>query len=361
MDLYDSGNMSLRFVLHPALARISDQRGITGLETAIILISFIVVASVFAFTVLSAGLFAAEKGKESTYAGVKQAQTALIQNGRVGASAVLPTMLDDAEDGWTTPNPDVANSLDLSDRKEGSAALTITIDAGFTTGLVARENIGSGTDISDHYSVRLWMKVNLDVAAGVLELLLDNNTNCASPIEAIPLPALHAASGWQRVQIKLTDPSLLTGVRCTGLQAASDPGALEVYVDQIESPPEVVQLQIPLTITGGKGINMRPAADSDEDGLFSDETALHSLIVLISDKDQSVSDVAWTVQWLGKGDDDWLLETGEQLLLTLEMKGLDPIPTEARSMDITLIPSSGGRLRWEITTPNVIDSVVLLR
>ena len=29
-----------------------DQRGITGLETAIILIAFVVVASVFAFTVL---------------------------------------------------------------------------------------------------------------------------------------------------------------------------------------------------------------------------------------------------------------------------------------------------------------------
>ena len=40
-----------------------DQRGITGLETAIILIAFIVVASVFAYTVLSAGIFSSEKGK----------------------------------------------------------------------------------------------------------------------------------------------------------------------------------------------------------------------------------------------------------------------------------------------------------
>ena len=34
-----------------------EQRGITGLETAIILIAFVVVASVFAYTVLSAGIF----------------------------------------------------------------------------------------------------------------------------------------------------------------------------------------------------------------------------------------------------------------------------------------------------------------
>ncbi|HUV53535.1 MAG TPA: archaellin/type IV pilin N-terminal domain-containing protein, partial [Dehalococcoidia bacterium] len=38
-----------------------DERGITGLETAIILIAFVVVASVFAYTVLSAGIFSSQK------------------------------------------------------------------------------------------------------------------------------------------------------------------------------------------------------------------------------------------------------------------------------------------------------------
>ena len=35
----------------------SDSRGITGLETAIVLIAFVVVSSVFAFAALSTGLF----------------------------------------------------------------------------------------------------------------------------------------------------------------------------------------------------------------------------------------------------------------------------------------------------------------
>ena len=39
-----------------------DQRGLTGIETAIILIAFVVVASVFAFTVLTTGIFSAEQG-----------------------------------------------------------------------------------------------------------------------------------------------------------------------------------------------------------------------------------------------------------------------------------------------------------
>ena len=47
-----------------------DNRGITGLETAIILIAFIVVAAVFAFTVMTTGLFSTEKAKTTAQAGI---------------------------------------------------------------------------------------------------------------------------------------------------------------------------------------------------------------------------------------------------------------------------------------------------
>jgi flagellin FlaB len=54
-----------------------DQKGITGLETAIILIAFVVVAAVFAYTVLSAGLFSTQKSQEAVYAGLKETQGTL--------------------------------------------------------------------------------------------------------------------------------------------------------------------------------------------------------------------------------------------------------------------------------------------
>ncbi len=57
------------------------QAGITGLETAIILIAFVVVASVFAFTVLSAGIFSSERSKETIYAGVDETKTTLAPRG----------------------------------------------------------------------------------------------------------------------------------------------------------------------------------------------------------------------------------------------------------------------------------------
>jgi archaeal flagellin FlaB len=54
-----------------------EQKGITGLETAIILIAFVVVAAVFAYTVLSAGLFSTQKSQEAVYAGLKETQGTL--------------------------------------------------------------------------------------------------------------------------------------------------------------------------------------------------------------------------------------------------------------------------------------------
>jgi flagellin FlaB len=53
------------------------QKGITGLETAIILIAFVVVAAVFAYTVLSAGLFSSQKSSEAVYAGMEEAESTL--------------------------------------------------------------------------------------------------------------------------------------------------------------------------------------------------------------------------------------------------------------------------------------------
>ena len=60
-----------------------DERGITGLETAIILIAFVVVAAVFSFAVLSAGTFATDKSKDAIYSGISQVQSTMEMKGSV--------------------------------------------------------------------------------------------------------------------------------------------------------------------------------------------------------------------------------------------------------------------------------------
>jgi len=67
--------------------RMRDERGITGLETAIILIAFVVVAAVFAFVVLSTGLFSSERGKEAVYAGLAKTRgTMELSSGVIATS-----------------------------------------------------------------------------------------------------------------------------------------------------------------------------------------------------------------------------------------------------------------------------------
>lgn len=66
---------------------LNHEKGITGLETAIILIAFVVVAAVFAYTALSAGLFSTQKSQEAVYAGLREAQSTLELRGGVIAVA----------------------------------------------------------------------------------------------------------------------------------------------------------------------------------------------------------------------------------------------------------------------------------
>ena len=61
------------------------QSGITGLETAIVLIAFVVVSSVFAFAALSTGLFSSDKSKETIAAGLSEARGTVEVRGSVVA------------------------------------------------------------------------------------------------------------------------------------------------------------------------------------------------------------------------------------------------------------------------------------
>jgi archaeal flagellin FlaB len=56
---------------------LQNEKGITGLETAIILIAFVIVASVLAYVVISSGLFSSQKAKDAVNAGIEQTRSTL--------------------------------------------------------------------------------------------------------------------------------------------------------------------------------------------------------------------------------------------------------------------------------------------
>jgi len=59
------------------------QDGVTGLETAIILIAFVIVASVFAYVVLSAGLFSSQKAKQAVNEGLESTMSTVELKGSI--------------------------------------------------------------------------------------------------------------------------------------------------------------------------------------------------------------------------------------------------------------------------------------
>ncbi|MDD1663505.1 MAG: flagellin [Methanomicrobiales archaeon] len=67
----------------------------TGLEAAIVLIAFVVVAAVFSYVVLGAGFFTTQKAQQVVYSGVQQASSNLLILGEVyGNSTVNPPVID---------------------------------------------------------------------------------------------------------------------------------------------------------------------------------------------------------------------------------------------------------------------------
>lgn len=63
------------------------EHGITGIETAIVMIAFVVVAAVFAFVVLSTGIFASERGKETIFAALAKTRGSMALTGGVLATS----------------------------------------------------------------------------------------------------------------------------------------------------------------------------------------------------------------------------------------------------------------------------------
>jgi flagellin FlaB len=67
----------------PRLVRqfLQQKRGIIGLEAAIVLIAFVIIAAAFSFMVVNQGLYATERGKTVIQEGLKQASTPLTIDG----------------------------------------------------------------------------------------------------------------------------------------------------------------------------------------------------------------------------------------------------------------------------------------
>jgi archaeal flagellin FlaB len=122
------------------------QKGITGLETAIILIAFVTVASVLGYSVLSAGIFSAEKGKAAVYSGLSQAQASMQVKGSVYATTLADAV---TEVSFTLASVLNDQTVDMTDTTgDNTLVINYTDSNGDTATNVAwtAEQVGGGND-----------------------------------------------------------------------------------------------------------------------------------------------------------------------------------------------------------------------
>ncbi len=124
-----------------------NDEGFTGLEAAIVLIAFVVVAAVFSYVVLGAGFFTTQKAQETVHTSVQQTTSAVELSG--------PVSIEASSDGTKVAN--VTFYLQLAAGGNGVDMSKVTYT------LATSQNITSYDHNGVHY---LWVKQNTPIDAG---------------------------------------------------------------------------------------------------------------------------------------------------------------------------------------------------
>ena len=156
-----------------SIYRAREERGITGLETAIVLIAFVVVAAVFSFVVLSTGLFSAERGKETVYAGLQKTRGSMELTGGVIAES-NGTAITDISFGLTLAAGGDSVNLDAADAT--NRTVISYIDSAVSTPdltYVATEVVGDDDSLLEPGELTT---IDIDMTAECACTLAENST-----------------------------------------------------------------------------------------------------------------------------------------------------------------------------------------
>ena len=142
-----------------ALRKLSrGERGITGLETAIILIAFVVVAAVFAYTVLSAGIFSTQKSQETVYSGLEEASGSMqIKSGVIAEDGDADLDIDTLK--FVVSNSAGGGAIDLTEPDD-------TVDDGIPDAGSTHKMIVSYLDEGQRFVDVAWTATELGYGDG---------------------------------------------------------------------------------------------------------------------------------------------------------------------------------------------------
>ena len=129
------------------------QRGITAIETSIVLIAFVIVASVFGFTALNTGMLSSEKSRETVQEGLEETSASLALRGGVIATGNAGKTGIDTIKFYLTPAAQSAGPVDFSTTRtvvtylDSNNSLNCTAGGTGSCSWAANWVIGSGDQI----------------------------------------------------------------------------------------------------------------------------------------------------------------------------------------------------------------------
>jgi len=186
-----------------------EQRGMTGLETAIILIAFVTVAAVFGYAVLSAGLFSAERGKETINAGLQQAKANMEISGSVIVSA---NDTHATQVVFTVRNAIAGTPIDMTEPATGSTynlnrcVISLTTDATYYNNINWTQAYVGQNDNDDLLEAGEQMEITVYLAGAGAST---NLREAATGNQYATLPTI-GTNDWFNLQVKPTQGSTMT-------------------------------------------------------------------------------------------------------------------------------------------------------
>jgi flagellin-like protein len=299
-----------------------EQKGITGLETAIILIAFVVVAAVFAYTVLSAGLFSTQKSQEAVYSGLQETQNTLVVKG--GVLSVAEPKFTDTADAVATVTGGTKGTVTQETviMHEGTGSIKIVTDGATASGAtVCISAAGTAMEIGD--TVTFWAKLAVGAA-----------TNLSFGIDAADI-----TNGTDDVAISATDTnwhlysvdSTRAATNLYGVYATGAANSITLYIDDIqvnnvslwdstkEWAPYASSIKLTLSLaSSGTPIDFSPG-DTDTNGVWTGNKT-NKMVINYNDAYAHITDVAWTGEFIGNNNGDYMLDPGEKIQVSVSLE-----------------------------------------
>jgi hypothetical protein len=141
-------------------------------------------------------------------------------------------VVSNGDAAWTCAN-DASCSADPVSRVEGTASARMDVLASFGTGLVAHETLDAPADLRGDPLLELAVKDSLGAGPGELQIVLDDDPDCTTPIVTLPLPPIPVGI-FQQVTLPIPAArELLGNIQCVGLVIASSRGGRTTWLDDI--------------------------------------------------------------------------------------------------------------------------------